>query len=1595
MPPNTLIPKLRPLTPVESQASFDSWREGMIWQISLDPQSARFLTDLKTWDNSEHRGFKNDPAEFDKDTKMTAIAKEMLLNIVLGSIASNATVISPKYIKKVATSLDEIWERLRSYYGFRKTGGRITEFFDFTLEANESREALYERMYTYLEDNLLTKDGSVEHEGSKPTKDEELTPTLLNILVVNWLRTIHPSLPHAVKQKFPTQLRSSTIFSIRSEISDAIPSILEEIEEKASISRLGKYSNNNFRNKPKKRSKFCCLCKSAGRYCEGHYLSKCPFLPESDKHYFSKTREIFVESDNESDNDLDPNSATGSRVVCSHIPTSRRVDILPSPVIKVSVGNLESAMLLDSGAEASLIEATHCRQIGVKITPTSQRAVLADGTTSMKTIGEARFPIKFGHHTFDFSGLVVEQLDTPIIAGVPFLEKHDIYVRPSTKTAYISDCCSYKYLGTEPVISKDNLYKPSILRVSSKACLLPGQSINLPIPDELIHEEYLALEPRPKCLPKDSPEWLPCSIVKVTNGSIELVNTLQEPIMINKHSQALQVRPTYFMNEANRSNDVHITEIKSHPVPDVNHHEMIEIDPSSKTLSKSEREEFQNVHYEFKNLFSPGIGCYNGYSGDYKHIITMSSALPPQRRGRVPMYNRHDLHTLQQKCDELLEQGVFCRSEDVGISITHCNPSFLVKKSSGGTRLVTSFGSVAEYALVPPTKTTDVQEVLRHVGQWQYLIKTDLKSAYYQIPLHEDSMRYVGVNTPFKGTYVYQRSVMGLPGSEAALEEVLCRILGDLVQKGSVIKLVDDLYLGAKTVSDLVDLWKSVLTKLQFNGLKLSPEKTVICPTSTVILGWLWESGSIRPTPHRLNTLSACETPKTVKGLRSFIGCYKFLSRSLPFYADILHPLEIACSSRQSSENILWDDTLMNAFNKAKNHLKSAKTIVLPTYKDTLHIVTDAAVRNAGIASALYVLRNGKPRLAGYFNAKLSKNQREWLPCEVEALSIGASIKHFSPYILQSDHKTRVLTDSKPCVEAYKKLLRGEFSVSPRLTTYLSIVSRFKIEVMHISGKDNIFADFSSRNPIECKGPCQVCTFINKLESCVVGQVQINDILSGKCRIPFSSRTSWLEIQKDDTDLMKVKEYLSEGLTPSRKKTSKDILRYMNCVSLSETPNDGLIVVKESLPFQKQNQRIVIPRHIAPGLITALHLELNHPSVYQLQLAFTRSFFTLDMHKIVLDVVNSCHACASLKKLPSLFKNQTTSTNINTIGSVFSADVLKDYGQLILVLRESISSYTVATFIPDEKSTSLRDGLITLTSQLRSPVSQSAVIRTDPASGLRGLINDKILQSHNLSVELGDAKNPNKNPVAEKAIEELRQEIVRLQPLGGKLNPATLAVSLSHLNSRIRNNKLSALEIWTQRTMSTGDQLSYDDKEIIQSKIQQRLKNHTSSAKFKSRGKTTEIVPNVKKGNIVYLYSDKSKSHARNKYLVVDVEEEFVIIQKFVNTQLRSRKYRVRKSDVIIVSPNSNVSNKNESSTSETEEEESPKFSDYLKVYHKPTEYRDPQEGLRRSTRQRKTPSRFRDYDCSSDSASYTSVDTTDEPYVPSRTFTRKKQNSI
>ena len=545
------------------------------------------------------------------------------------------------------------------------------------------------------------------------------------------------------------------------------------------------------------------------------------------------------------------------------------------------------------------------------------------------------------------------------------------------------------------------------------------------------------------------------------------------------------------------------------------HSSAVKLDPDN-ILPSNIKDDFKNTLQEYDAVFEPEFKGYNGAVGEFKSHINMGPVLPLQRKGRLPQYSRDKLIELQQKCDELETLSVLRKPEEIDITVEYLNPSFLVKKANGGHRLVTAFEDVGRYSKPQPSLMPDVDSILRSIGRWKYIIVSDLTSAFYQIPLLEASMKFCGIVTPFKGVRVYTRCAMGMPGSETALEELICRVLGDCLHDGIIAKLADDLYCGADTPEELLQNWKRVLSSLQKAGLCLSPSKTLICPRSTTILGWTWTQGKLSASSHKIAALAACKLPETVFGLRSFLGAYKILSRVIPNTSDVLAPLEDAVAGLTSKDKIPWTDHLRDLFSEAQNRLSSNRTIVLPSSQDTLWIVTDGSVSKRGLGATLYIMRDNRLFLAGFYSAKLRKHQVTWLPCEIEALCIGAAVKHFSPYIIQSHNRAYVLTDSKPCVQAIDKLSLGEFSASPRVTSFLSVASRYQVTLKHLAGSANIPSDFASRNAPECNEPnCQICGFILRTEDSVVRSVCVQDILNDKHSLPFTTRSAWLSIQAD------------------------------------------------------------------------------------------------------------------------------------------------------------------------------------------------------------------------------------------------------------------------------------------------------------------------------------------------------------------------------------------------------------------------------------------------------------------------------------------------
>ena len=69
------------------------------------------------------------------------------------------------------------------------------------------------------------------------------------------------------------------------------------------------------------------------------------------------------------------------------------------------------------------------------------------------------------------------------------------------------------------------------------------------------------------------------------------------------------------------------------------------------------------------------------------------------------------------------------------------------------------------------------------------------------------------------------------------------------------------------------------------------------------------------------------------------------------------------------------------------------------------------------------------------------------------------------------------------------------------------------------------------------------------------------------------------------------------------------------------------------------------------------------------------------------------------------------------------------------------------------------------------------------------------IKQYIISVEVGRVENPNKHPVAEKAIAEFEDELLSEEHGESPISELTLAVATARLNSRLRQKGLSSCEL--------------------------------------------------------------------------------------------------------------------------------------------------------------------------------------------------------
>ena len=170
-------PKPRELTENETITSYAKWQSNVLFLLSQCNDFAPFLETEWEKDNVAQRGFTDDADTVPAATRKTAVQKKIVLERMLGLVASYAPSLLHNKILKSSTSLSWIWNRIRQHYGFMQSEVHFLNLHKIKKLPDERYETFYQRIVSHLEDNLLTVASNLQHDGEDVEEDEAMSPT--------------------------------------------------------------------------------------------------------------------------------------------------------------------------------------------------------------------------------------------------------------------------------------------------------------------------------------------------------------------------------------------------------------------------------------------------------------------------------------------------------------------------------------------------------------------------------------------------------------------------------------------------------------------------------------------------------------------------------------------------------------------------------------------------------------------------------------------------------------------------------------------------------------------------------------------------------------------------------------------------------------------------------------------------------------------------------------------------------------------------------------------------------------------------------------------------------------------------------------------------------------------------------------------------------------------------------------------------------------------------------------------------------------------------------------------------------------------------
>lgn len=393
---------------------------------------------------------------------------------------------------------------------------------------------------------------------------------------------------------------------------------------------------------------------------------------------------------------------------------------------------------------------------------------------------------------------------------------------------------------------------------------------------------------------------------------------------------------------------------------------------------------------------------------EFSGIFKEPKALPPSRfcDHRIPLepgtrpvvvrpyrYPHGQKDEIERQCAEMLKKGIIRPSQS-----PFSSPVILVPKADGSWRLCVDYRELNAHTVKDKFPIPVIDELFEELGGARYFTKLDLVAGYYQVRMFLQDIKKTAFRT-HHGHFEFLVMPFGLTNAPSTFQALMNEVFQPYLRK-FVLVFFDDILVYSRTWIEHLHHLRIVFEVLQNQQLFLKKSKCAFAQSQIEYLGHVISSEGVHADPSKIQAMLSWPQPKTVRGLRGFLGLTGYYRKFVHNYGLIAAPL----TNMLRHKSFQWTDEAVQAFNKLKELMTTTPVLALPDFAQPFIVECDAS--DSGIGAVL--LQNGRP--VAYFSRMMAARHRSLPAYEKELIGLVKAVKHWHSYLwgrvflIRTDH---------------------------------------------------------------------------------------------------------------------------------------------------------------------------------------------------------------------------------------------------------------------------------------------------------------------------------------------------------------------------------------------------------------------------------------------------------------------------------------------------------------------------------------------------------------------------------------------------------------